>query len=125
VQQFKPPPLVVVLYLRQEGRGIGLTEKMKAYNLQDEGYDTVDANLMLGHQADEREYSVAAEILQDLGIKSIRLITNNPAKIDALTKLGVKVTGRVELVSTVNVENERYLQTKVQKMHHLLNLNPL
>lgn len=115
----------VLIYLRQEGRGIGLIEKMKAYNLQDEGYDTVDANLMLGHQADEREYSVAAEILQDLGIKSIRLITNNPAKIDALTKLGVKVTGRVELVPTVNVENERYLQTKVQKMHHLLNLNSL
>ncbi len=115
----------VLIYLRQEGRGIGLAEKMKAYNLQDEGYDTVEANLMLGHQADERDYTVAAEILEELGVKSIRLITNNPAKIDALTKLGVKVAGRVPLIPTVNAENEKYLQTKVQRMHHLLNLNPL
>ena len=115
----------ILIYLRQEGRGIGLAEKMKAYNLQDEGYDTVEANLMLGHQADERDYTVAAEMLEDLGVKSIRLITNNPAKINALTKLGVTVAGRVEMVPTVNAENEKYLQTKVQRMHHLLNLNPL
>ncbi len=115
----------ILIYLRQEGRGIGLAEKMRAYNLQDEGYDTVEANLMLGHQADERDYTVAAEMLAELGVKSIRLITNNPAKIDALTELGVKVAGRVPLVPTVNAENEKYLQTKVQRMHHLLNLNPL
>jgi GTP cyclohydrolase II len=114
----------ILIYLRQEGRGIGLAEKLKAYNLQDEGYDTVEANLMLGHQADERDYTVAAEILKQLGVKSIRLITNNPAKIDALTKLGVQVSGREPLVPTINAENEKYLQTKVQKMHHLLSLNP-
>jgi GTP cyclohydrolase II len=115
----------VLIYLRQEGRGIGLAEKLKAYNLQDEGYDTVEANLMLGHQADERDYTVAAEMLKELGIESTCLITNNPEKIDALIKLGVRVAGRVPLVPTVNAENRKYLQTKVQKMNHLLNLNSL
>lgn len=117
----------VLLYLRQEGRGIGLLDKLKAYNLQDEGYDTVDANLVLGHQADEREYGVAAAILRDLDIRSVRLLTNNPKKIDELTRLGIRVTERITLASTVTPENERYLRTKVQRMHHLLNpavLNP-
>ncbi|MBT3323102.1 MAG: GTP cyclohydrolase II [Anaerolineae bacterium] len=113
----------VLLYLRQEGRGIGLVEKMKAYNLQDEGYDTVEANLMLGHQADERDYTVAAEMLQNLRVKSIRLITNNPAKINALKELGINVSNRVALEPTVNEENEKYLHTKVQRMNHLLSLN--
>lgn len=114
----------VLIYLRQEGRGIGLVEKMKAYNLQDKGYDTVEANLMLGHQADERDYTIAAKILEDLGVKSIQLITNNPAKIDALTELGIKISERIALTPTINEENEKYLQTKVQRMNHLLNLTP-
>ena len=113
----------VLLYLRQEGRGIGLLSKLRAYNLQDEGFDTVDANLLLGHQADEREYSVAADILKDLGVRSIQLLTNNPEKIVSLQALGIQVTGRVSLTPDVNPENARYLQTKVLRMNHLLNLN--
>lgn len=111
----------VLLYLRQEGRGIGLLDKLRAYNLQDEGFDTVDANLILGHQADEREYDIAASILRDLDIRSIRLLTNNPEKINELTRLGIVVTERVSLDSTVTPENARYLMTKVQRMNHLLN----
>ncbi len=115
----------VLLYLRQEGRGIGLLDKLRAYNLQDEGYDTVDANLRLGHQADERDYTVAARMLADLGVHSVRLLTNNPRKIDALTGLGVLVSGRVSLTPEVNPENARYLQTKALRMNHLLNLGVL
>jgi GTP cyclohydrolase II len=115
----------ILLYLRQEGRGIGLLDKLHAYNLQDEGYDTVDANLLLGHQADERDYTVAAHILKDLGVKSIRLLTNNPEKIAALGTLGIQVTGRVSLTSDVNPENARYLHTKIVRMNHLLTLNGL
>ena len=114
----------ILVYLRQEGRGIGLRDKLHAYNLQDEGYDTVDANLQLGHQADEREYSVAVHMLQDLGVASIRLLTNNPAKIDALKSMGVKVSSRITFAPDVNPENERYLMTKATRMNHLLNLVP-
>lgn len=110
----------VLLYLRQEGRGIGLRAKLQAYNLQDQGYDTVEANLALGHQADEREYHVAAEMLKDLGVRSVRLLTNNPGKIAALTGYGVEVCERVQITSTVTSENARYLLTKMQRMHHLL-----
>jgi 3,4-dihydroxy 2-butanone 4-phosphate synthase/GTP cyclohydrolase II len=110
----------VILYLRQEGRGIGLPNKLKAYNLQDMGYDTVDANLLLGHEVDEREYSVAAQILQDLGVRSIRLLTNNPHKIESLDELGVEVTDRVPLQATVHKENAAYLLTKARRMQHLL-----
>lgn len=112
----------VILYLRQEGRGIGLANKLRAYNLQDQGYDTVDANLMLGHQADEREYSAAAAMLRSMGVRSVRLMTNNPAKIDHLTDLGVVIEGRVPLQSTVTADNAAYLATKVRRMHHLLSL---
>ncbi len=112
----------VVIYLRQEGRGIGLLDKLRAYNLQDQGYDTVDANLALGHQADERDYSVAAHILEDLGVRSIRLLTNNPGKISSLKKLGVPVSERVPLQSTVNAENAQYLFTKALRMNHLLDM---
>jgi 3,4-dihydroxy 2-butanone 4-phosphate synthase/GTP cyclohydrolase II len=109
-----------ILYLRQEGRGIGLEEKLRAYNLQDEGYDTVDANLALGHQADEREYSHAARILENLGVNSVSLITNNPGKIEALTSLGINVQRRVPLEASINPENAHYLHTKALRMQHLL-----
>ncbi len=112
----------VILYLRQEGRGIGLLNKLRAYNLQDEGYDTVDANLMLGHQADERDYTVAALMLGDLGIRSIHLLTNNPRKMEALQALGLSVTNRVSLPATITQENASYLNTKVARMRHLLDL---
>ena len=115
----------VVVYLRQEGRGIGLLDKLRAYNLQDEGYDTVDANIMLGHQADERDYTVAARILEDLGVKSISLLTNNPSKINHLRQLGIRVNERVELEPVIYADNFNYLLTKVQRMNHLLNLDPL
>jgi GTP cyclohydrolase II len=115
----------ILIYLRQEGRGIGLLEKLRAYNLQDEGYDTVDANLLLGHQADERDYSVAARILHDLGIQSVRLITNNPLKIQDLQKLKIQVSERVPILPTVNGDNAEYLITKERRMNHLLNLNPI
>ena len=112
----------VVLYLRQEGRGIGLLEKLRAYNLQDKGFDTVDANLMLGHEADARDYSLAALMLQDLGVYSVRLITNNPAKIDALNQAGIAVTERVSLEVPANSDNIDYLSTKAQRMNHLLRI---
>jgi len=112
----------VIVYLRQEGRGIGLLDKLRAYNLQDQGYDTVEANLLLGHQADERDYTMAAGILADLGVQSIRLLTNNPLKINHLRQLGVQVTERVPVESTVNADNYQYLFTKAQRMHHLLDL---
>ncbi len=113
-----------ILYLRQEGRGIGLSEKLKAYNLQDDGYDTVDANLMLGHEADARDYSVAAWILRDLGVERLRLLTNNPAKIEALEATGLEVVERVALETGMHRENEAYLATKVSRMRHLLNVEP-
>ena len=115
----------VLVYLRQEGRGIRLADKLRAYNLQDMGYDTVEANLMLGHQADERDYSIAALILKDLGIRSVRLLTNNPRKIEGLQQLNLPVTVRVPLHPQVNAENAGYLMTKFQRMNHLLNLDPL
>ena len=112
----------LVIYLRQEGRGIGLLQKIHAYNLQDQGHDTVDANIMLGHEADERDYSIAAHILEDLGIKSVRLITNNPDKIRALESLGITVTQRVELGDFANSDNSHYLHTKVERMNHMLRI---
>lgn len=115
----------VLLYLRQEGRGIGLLSKLKAYDLQDEGYDTVEANRMLGHGADERDYSIGALILQDLGISSIRLLTNNPEKIESLEDNGISVSERVPLEPHLNRHNTDYLRTKVERMQHLLDLGPL
>jgi len=110
----------VILYLRQEGRGIGLRDKLRAYNLQDEGLDTVEANLRLGRKADEREYAVAAEILADLQIRSIDLITNNPSKVEALRQLGVHIVARTPLQIPARPENIGYLRTKLRRMHHLL-----
>ena len=114
----------VIIYLRQEGRGIGLRDKLRAYNLQDVGYDTIDANLELGHQADERDYRVAALILKDLGVQSIRLLTNNPSKIDGLRELDVDVVARVPLPAQVTRENLNYLTTKAERMGHMLDLDP-
>ena len=111
----------IVLYLHQEGRGIGLMEKLKAYNLQDEGLDTVDANLAHGHQADARSYEVAAGMLQDLGVDRIRLMTNNPAKVSELANAGIEVVSRVPIVpEKVTRDNFRYLQTKAARMNHML-----
>lgn len=110
----------VVIYLRQEGRGIGLLKKLQAYNLQDQGMDTVDANIYLGYRADEREYDVAALILQSLGIKSIKLMTNNPKKIEALTKLGIEVIDRIPIEVVANNDNVGYLKTKAKRMAHFL-----
>jgi GTP cyclohydrolase II len=110
----------IILYLRQEGRGIGLAEKLKAYNLQDSGLDTVDANLALGHVADGRDYSIAAAILRDLGVRSVRLITNNPDKINELGRLDIRVTERVAIETTIYPENAGYLLTKAERMNHLL-----
>ena len=110
----------VLIYLRQEGRGIGLLKKLQAYNLQDQGMDTVDANIHLGYLADEREYSIAALILESLHVKSIRLLTNNPKKIDDLKKLGINVEGRIPLEVIANDDNAAYLKTKAKKMAHML-----
>jgi 3,4-dihydroxy 2-butanone 4-phosphate synthase/GTP cyclohydrolase II len=110
----------VVIYLRQEGRGIGLENKILAYHLQERGLDTVEANLALGFPADLREYSVAASILRELGIRKIRLITNNPAKLDDLEEAGIEVVERVPLIIKSNPHNARYLQTKKHRLGHLL-----
>lgn len=113
----------VILYLRQEGRGIGLHDKLRAYNLQDEGYDTVEANLMLGHEPDERDYTVGALMIQDLGIQSVRLITNNPAKIESLRDHDVAVSERVPIEPHLNRHNSSYLETKVERMRHMLRID--
>lgn len=110
----------VLIYLRQEGRGIGLLKKLQAYNLQDKGLDTVDANIHLGHLADEREYSVAALMLESLQVKSILLITNNPKKIDSLKKLGINVVNRIPIEVVAHKDNLSYLKTKAKKMAHIL-----
>ena len=110
----------VVLYMRQEGRGIGLAGKLQAYRLQDNGYDTVEANIALGYPADLRDYGVGAQILRDLGVGKIRLITNNPRKIVGLEGYGLIISERVPLIIQANDFNKRYLDTKEQKMGHLL-----
>ncbi|WP_347988167.1 GTP cyclohydrolase II [Methylomonas sp. AM2-LC] len=112
----------VLIYLRQEGRGIGLLKKLQAYNLQDQGLDTVDANIHLGHLADERQYDIAALILKDLKVRSIALITNNPQKIDELVKLGTQVNNRIAIETNVHLDNVDYLKTKVERMHHMLSV---
>jgi GTP cyclohydrolase II len=112
----------VVLYLRQEGRGIGLGNKIRAYALQQEGVDTVDANLKLGFAADARRYHVAAGMLEDLGVASIALMTNNPAKVDALRNDGVVVARREPMPIIANDHNRDYLRTKNRRMGHLIEL---
>jgi 3,4-dihydroxy 2-butanone 4-phosphate synthase/GTP cyclohydrolase II len=110
----------VFLYMRQEGRGIGLVNKMKAYNLQDQGADTVEANAELGFAPDLREYGIGAQILRDLGVRRMRLMTNNPRKIVGLESHGLEIVGRVPLEIEPNVTNAKYLQTKKARMGHLL-----
>lgn len=112
-----------VVYLNQEGRGIGLMEKMKAYHLQEEGIDTVDANILLGHQADERDYGVGAQILRSIGVTKMRLLTNNPVKRVGLESYGLSIVENVPIESTPNEYNERYLQTKKDRMGHTLHFN--
>jgi GTP cyclohydrolase II len=112
----------VLIYLRQEGRGIGLLKKLQAYNLQDQGLDTVDANIHLGHLADERQYDIAALILNDLKVRSIALITNNPQKIDELVKLGTQVNNRIAIETNIHLDNVDYLKTKAERMHHMLSV---
>ncbi len=109
-----------VLYLRQEGRGIGLANKIRAYALQDAGLDTVEANHALGFMDDERRYDIAAQMIRELGIRSVRLITNNPSKIEGLEAAGIVVEGRIPLKMKPNRFNAFYLDTKRQKSGHLL-----
>ncbi|MBC7333072.1 MAG: GTP cyclohydrolase II [Actinobacteria bacterium] len=110
----------VLLYMSQEGRGIGLCNKMKAYELQEQGFDTVEANLKLGFEPDLRDYGIGAQILSDLGLSTIELITNNPRKIIGIEGYGLKVTRRIPIKITPNRNNEKYLKTKKVKLNHLL-----
>lgn len=110
-----------LLYLRQEGRGIGLLNKIRAYQLQDAGADTVEANEHLGFAADQRDYGMCAPMLRYLGIEAVRLMTNNPKKIGALDGSGIRVIERVPLYAGHNPHNQRYLTTKASKMDHMLN----
>ncbi len=110
----------VLIYLRQEGRGIGLINKLKAYNLQDEGLNTVDANHQLGFETDERTYEIATFILKDLGIKRINLLTNNPEKVSSLVELGIEIVDRIPIRIEPTEDNEAYLQVKRDVMGHLL-----
>ena len=112
----------VVLYMRQEGRGIGIHNKIKAYALQDEGMDTVEANLSLGFKADQRDYGVGAQVLADLGIRNMRLMTNNPKKMSGLESYGLKITEQLPITAEPNKYNRRYLKTKQKKMGHLLKI---
>ena len=111
-----------LLYMRQEGRGIGLINKLKAYELQRQGMDTVEANLALGFPEDMRKYDKAAEILRDLGINKIKLMTNNPDKIHKLQELGIEITERVPIIVHHSHSADFYMHTKQEKMGHLLNL---
>jgi len=110
----------ILLYLRQEGRGIGLVNKIRAYRLQEAGADTVEANLQLGFHADARNYELCKPMLAQFGVKKLRLMTNNPRKIDALTRLGIEVSDRVPLLVNRNAFNNNYLNTKQAKLGHMM-----
>ena len=110
----------IIIYLRQEGRGIGLGNKIRAYALQARGYDTVDANRLLGLPDDTRSYGAAAAILEDLGVRSIRIMTNNPRKIRNLEELGVLVEGRIPVLTCTNPHSQAYLEAKAERMGHML-----
>lgn len=113
----------ILMYLRQEGRGIGLVNKLRAYGLQDGGLDTIDANLALGLPVDSREYASATRVLRHLGLQKVRLITNNLSKLEALQECGIEVIERVPIEVPPNPSNLGYLRTKVQRMGHLMDLN--
>ena len=110
----------VVFYLQQEGRGIGLSNKIRAYNLQDKGLDTVEANHQLGFKEDERNYEIVSEMITFLAIKKIDLMTNNPKKIEALKSMNIEVNQRIPLSSDTNKYNEKYISTKIKKLGHLI-----
>ena len=112
----------VVLYMNQEGRGIGLVSKLMAYKLQEEGYDTVEANIKLGFQADQRDYGIGAQILRSLGVRKMRLMTNNPKKRTGLMGYGLEIVENVPIEVGCNVHNEKYLKTKKDKMGHSLKM---
>ena len=109
-----------ILYMRQEGRGIGLHEKIRAYSLQDIGFDTLDANIMLNHPADARDYSFCAEMLKEIGITKVKLMTNNPLKVKGLVDNGITVENRIEHIQGISTHNEEYLSTKAKRMGHIL-----
>ncbi|MBQ8037325.1 MAG: GTP cyclohydrolase II [Proteobacteria bacterium] len=121
-RHFAQLPKALILYMRQEGRGIGLANKIAAYHLQEQGLDTVDANIHLGFDDDLRSYDVAAAMIRALGVKSIDLYTNNPRKIDGLRSYNIVVSGREPIIIEPNEFNDRYLRTKQQRSGHLLNL---
>lgn len=110
----------VLLYMRQEGRGIGLENKLHAYHLQDKGLDTVEANEKLGLPVDKRDYGIGAQILRDLGITKMRLLSNNPKKFAALAGYGLEIVERVPIVVEPNAENQKYLRTKKEKLGHMI-----
>ena len=110
----------VLLYMRQEGRGIGLANKLRAYELQDQGQDTVEANENLGFRPDQRDYGIGAQMLADLGVKDIRLLTNNPRKFFGLEAYGLKIVERIPIEIPATIESRRYLETKKRKLGHLL-----
>jgi 3,4-dihydroxy 2-butanone 4-phosphate synthase/GTP cyclohydrolase II len=114
----------VVLYMRQEGRGIGLLNKVRAYALQEQGLDTVEANERLGFKPDHRDYGVGAQILFDLGVRRLRLLTNNPTKYRGMAGYGLEIVERVPLETSPTASNESYLRTKAAKLGHLLSLPP-
>ena len=120
LQRIAAEPCGVLLYLRQEGRGIGLLNKVKAYALQDNGLDTVDANLALGFRDDERDYAIAAHALSSLTVKSVRLLTNNPKKVAELEKYGIRVSARIPHVIPANEYNRFYLETKANRSGHFI-----
>lgn len=110
----------IIIYLRQEGRGIGLIKKLEAYNLQDKGIDTIDANLILGFHSDERDYSDAISILKDLSVQKVILLTNNPDKINAFKDTGIEMTERIPLLGELNSTNAEYIRAKKIRMGHLI-----